>query len=238
VNSLERVAAANHGVRAAFQSLVVGAALEELPGATVKGSFRYGDFHLRVADQTTLSDLDLILSTATDENRHQAARMVHRHIMATTGIEIRVSVQPEDHHDALNLSDARLLVIGEYLRHAPTIASDWPAYDYLLAKSCLGVLRTKPTQRPNQVTAEVGTGAARAALRMRLGSSDAFPAAGAATLLEQGPESAERDMLARLVGKSPTRVQSEDFLSELASRPEIHPWLVSLFERLVSAPWK
>jgi hypothetical protein len=81
VNSLERVAAANHGVRAAFQSLVVGAALEELPGATVKGSFRYGDFHLRVADQTTLSDLDLILSTATEQasSRSNGSSSHHGH---------------------------------------------------------------------------------------------------------------------------------------------------------------
>ncbi len=224
--------------RSNFQEAIIGATALALPAARIKGSFKYGDFHFNIARRETLSDLDLTLDCATERDRHHLAVSVSEQIYMSAGARIRVSVQAHNHHDGLNLPDSRLLAVGEYLRHAPSIPAGHPAHAYLLAKACLGVLRSRPSQRPRDIAMLLGSSLALTALGVKLGTLDSFSAVSAQALLDQGIASPESAILTEVIQRAPSESDAQQFIAELGRRPDVHPWLTTLFERLVLDPWK
>lgn len=207
------------------------------PEYAIRGSWRWNDFHMTTrCPVVSYSDLDLVLDGCGEQDRHRRAAVVRRAVLLATGHDIRVSVQPKDHHAALTLPDSRFLVLGEYLRHGREHPAGSPKRDYLLAKSALGLLRARPEERYPQIASRLGTPYAAAAAAVKLGDRSALGAHTTQALLSTGVGIPEAALLIRLAPADTIDTQVyDDWLDDLASRQSIPPWLGSLMRSLVAA---
>ncbi|WP_404353075.1 hypothetical protein LG324_09515 [Phycicoccus jejuensis] len=109
----------------------------------MKGSFKYGDFHF--AEGKTYSDVDVIYSH-NEQVRHDLAQRIARDLKSC-GHNIRVSVLAKDYTRSISLTESRMLRVLEYLRFARRCEDDPSFASYLLAKTSLGLISNKPSDR-------------------------------------------------------------------------------------------
>jgi len=199
----------------------------------VRGSFAHDDFHLDSDSGVSLSDLDLIYRCTEDE-RHRRARDVETALQESHGIELRVSVQPDDHHSPLSPEDASYLVLGEYLRHYYEWRNDPWKMSYLLAKTTLGILRSTPSERYLTVATAINTRDARVAAAVKTGSARDFGRDNARRLLKVGMgRNSEAWRLLSVLDLEPSPDTYLEYVADLEKRESVHPWMRALMTRLL-----
>lgn len=220
--------------RVSFHVATMRAIERSAPNMHLRGSFRYGDFHLDRAGMT-FSDIDLLLPCL-EKERHLIASRVEDDICKLVGQRVKVSVQHRDTQGLLSLDDARFLAAGDYLRQRFAVSeADGPGRSsYLLGKAVLGVLRHHPSERGSQVAAREPFAVVTQALEARLGFRDDFGEEHAAQALMHHPESHRAMQLAEWLSL-PGGDALEVFREELGTHNRIDPWLRALFNRLTES---
>jgi hypothetical protein len=208
--------------RAELHRYILEVVRTHAPECSVRGSFRYGDFHLEPATASLRSDLDLLGPGLGERDRERTAAALGAALATGPGVRLRVSIHPHDGFAPLSPADLRLMSIGEYLRHD---ADGGYPRDYLLAKVCLLLARSTQAERYLETALRVRTPQALAAGRVKVGEARTFPEASARALLAgvDRPEAAL--FAAECLGRSPGAAFRRDYARRLRQRTGIDPWL-------------
>ena len=147
----------------------------------VRGSWKYGDFHLSQDGSSTQSDLDLVVQHATNDEKSAISSSIHTLLSPT--LDVRVSVHAADSLLAMDLKDSFVLNMGEFLSKVAGQTEHPESRDYVMAKIVLLLLRCNPAERYSQVAARLGTPDAILAIRVKLGVRVKLPRSAALRLV-------------------------------------------------------
>ncbi|MFS2185654.1 hypothetical protein ACCC92_03210 [Mucilaginibacter sp. Mucisp84] len=122
---------------------------------SLRGSWKFDDFHLDSQQDLTHSDIDLIAMGPLKSEKELVIAGLQQQISPL--LRIRISIHPEDHLSQISLEDSRIKNIYEYLIHFKNAQDpEHPSVNYLKAKIMMLLLkRTERNQRFADIRAEL-----------------------------------------------------------------------------------
>jgi len=200
---------------------------------SIRGSWLYGDFHLSKEGDYSLSDLDLVIDGETLARCGEIAHEVATSLKQV--ISLRVSVHPARYLEAMELDDAKFLVIGEYLANVKCyVPLGQTTKDYIRAKCALMVLRNSISERYAEVARRIGTIEAYQALSVKLGSSDVFSSEVCCKLLSECSEQTVVEYSRYCLLDDVSDNHLDSILRRLANSSSVHPWLLKNLARKIN----
>lgn len=191
----------------------------------LRGSWKYGDFHLHHAGGFSLSDLDLVVPGVSPTSRRMIQSKLQKDLAPF--FPLKVSIHPADSLLKMNLADSFVLNIGEFIAKTRMVKTVDTSYDHTLAKISLLLLRSYPEERYPEVACRIGTPEALSALAVKLGAEAKFSSDTAGLLLKS--TSAANSFALEFLERCVFEPASEDFLGSLRNRialcSSIEPWL-------------
>lgn len=191
----------------------------------LRGSWRYGDFHLSRVDGFSLSDLDLVIPGLSPASRKMIQYKLQKDLARL--FPLKVSIHSADSLLTMSLADSFILNIGEFIAKTRMVKIGDASYDHTVAKISLLLLRTYPEERYSEVACRIGTLEALSALAVKLGGETKF-SSDAATQLLKSPSAASSIAL-EFLERCVLEPAGEDFVKSLRNRlnlcASIQPWL-------------
>lgn len=185
---------------------------------SVRGSWRYGDFHLDQSGRS-LSDLDLVVEELYPHDR----AALRTSLIAELPIVMNVSIHPRDSLIEMNLQESRILNTCEFISKLRA----WPRHDlsYTRAKILLLLSRQSTLERYTDVAARLGTPQSRHALRVKLGQSSRFSIHDSVALASSSGQVKAVEFIEQCVVQEPTPSFLARLVKDLRSCTTIDSWL-------------
>ena len=147
---------------------------------SVRGSWKYGDFHLSADGSKSYSDLDLVISEIGEKERHEFAALIRSRLAPR--LNLAVSIHPADFLMSMNLDDSLVLSLGEFVAKASRGPQLGAHFQYMTAKITLLLLRQHVRERYLDVAQRIGTPEAERSAEVKLGTHCEFSLQAAAKL--------------------------------------------------------
>lgn len=190
---------------------------------SLRGSWRYDDFHLSKDGLQSLSDLDLVMDEAPEPVRRQYAEEIKNELRAV--LALRVSIHRSDSLLKMNLGDSIVLNMGEFIAKTSRIDQKHPEYSYTLAKISLLMLRDSTQERYFDVSQRIRTREAERSIRVKLGDETDFSTEAALTLLSVSSKSTVKYFVKNCVQRSPSCETIMSVKAQIRQCRSIAPWL-------------
>lgn len=187
-------------------------------GQSIRGSWKYGDFHLDQSGRS-LSDLDLVVGELSSYGR----AALRESLIAGLPIEMNVSIHPKDSLLKMSLEESRVLNICEFISKLGAARSRYLSYHR--AKILLLLLRQSTIERYREVAVRLGTPQAQHALRVKLGQSSRFTIHDSVALASNSRELKMFEFIERCVIQEPTASYLASLVKDLGACTTIDPWL-------------
>lgn len=189
----------------------------------LRGSWKYNDFHFDSVDESTRSDLDLVVDGMSSVKRLELEATLQMDF--ADNFALRVSIHGADSLLKMSLADSFMLNTGEFIAKTQKLEVGSPDYDYTLAKIVLLLLRTSPEERYNDVANRIGTPEVRLALDVKLGLDSAFPTEKALLLLCSSEHAIAREFIEECVLTVPSPNFVDTVRCHIRRCHTIAPWL-------------
>lgn len=203
--------------------LVVDALERHRVSGALRGSWKYGDFHLARTGALTRSDLDLVVCGLTPAERLNMQDALQEDL--GNRMVLRVSIHGADSLLKMSLVDSFVLNVGEFISKTQGLNAGDPDYDYTLAKITLLLLRSFPEERYGAVAARIGTQEAQLALDVKLGLEAVFPPEKAAMLLHSNACAVAREFIDAYVLGAPSPKFVDTLRKRVRRCQSIDAWL-------------
>jgi len=186
-------------------------------GKSLRGSWKYGDFHLDQRGRS-LSDLDLVVEELSTHDR----AALRTSLVAELPIMMNVSIHPRDSLLVMNLQESRILNICEFISKLRVPSHD---LSYARAKILLLLSRQNTLERYRDVAVRLGTSQSQRALRVKLGQSFKFSTCDSVALASSSGQVKVVEFIEQCVVQEPATSYLDSLVKDLASCTTIDPWL-------------
>lgn len=185
---------------------------------SVRGSWKYGDFHLNQKG-TSLSDLDLVIEDLSSEDRVA----LRTSLIAELPIRMNVSIHPKDSLLEMSLEESRILNVCEFVSKLGTCSLR--ELSYARAKILLLLARQSISERYGDVAARLGTPQSQQALRVKLGQSSRFTIPDSVAIACSSGQVKAVELIEQCVVQQPTSSYLASLIKDLRSCTTIDSWL-------------
>jgi hypothetical protein len=190
----------------------------------VRGSWRYGDFHLSSYGRISMSDLDLVITGMTDSEIASLRPEIERRL--APALQIPVSIHPLESMRGMSSDDARLLAIGEYLISIlRKVQAGRMSADYARAKVTLLFLRRTTDERYPEVAFRMDEPGIIRAAKVKLGIAADFTVADMTHCLQNERDETIQRFIAGCLLHNPTSEFVRKWERDVRAASSVSQWL-------------
>lgn len=193
-----------------------------IAAGAVRGSWRHGDFHLSLGSTVSFSDLDLVVMGTVDELVRLSDELARR---LSSTLRLKIAIHPVESMAGMNLEDARLLLIGEYIiSMARKVPTGLMSADYVRAKIAFLFLRSRLDERYLDVAQRAGCEGA-AAVQVKLGGGECFSIDQMASCLSSADDENTRRFVDGCLFGEPDQRFLREWTEDVVRATSVDPWL-------------
>ena len=192
----------------------------------IQGSWKAGDFHLSIDGNTSYSDVDILVNGINEFEQKRLIQAISLDLSKYFDYPISVSIHNRNSLYQMNISDAQVLGIAEYIAQYRKIhATISCPKDYIDSKFTLLLLRNSFNERYQEVSNRIGTIEAQRALDVKLGREKNFPIEYAKFLISEFGNTTGIQFYNHCLFNNPDDNFAKSILSQLAQCQTIDQWL-------------
>jgi hypothetical protein len=190
----------------------------------LRGSWKFGDFHLNIDGTKSFSDLDLLIEGIDEKERTNKIKLFSDKISKC--IDCVVSIHTQNSLETMNMEASQLLAIGEYIsKYMRHIALGGASLDYIQAKFLLILLRKNSIERYKDVVNRIGNSDIEQVFEIKLGKRDVLDLKKAKKLIENNGDNLAKLFLNYCLINEPKDFFVETIVKRIRNSKTIDKWL-------------